>query len=51
MAAWRGSPYPELADDDEGRIEADRLDDLRVRVVEERAEALLAVGRADRRAA
>ncbi len=48
MAAWRGSPYPELVDDDEGRMEADRLDDLRVRVVEERAEALLAVGRADR---
>ena len=46
---WRGPPYPELADDDEGRIEADRLDELRVRVVEERAEALLAAGRADGR--
>ncbi len=47
MAAWRGAPYPELVDDDEGRIEAARLGDLRVRVIEERAEALLAVGRAD----
>ena len=45
--AWRGAPYPELADTDAGRAEAGRLDELRIRAVEARADALLRAGAAD----
>jgi predicted ATPase len=44
LARWNGSAYPELADVDDGRIEASRLDELRVLVVEARAEHRLASG-------
>ncbi|HEU4840318.1 MAG TPA: BTAD domain-containing putative transcriptional regulator [Ilumatobacteraceae bacterium] len=47
LATWRGAPYPELADTDAGRAEAGRLDELRVRAVELRAEAQLRAGTAD----
>ena len=44
---WRGTPYEELDDTDHGRIEADRLAELRCRAMEERFAALLRLGRAD----
>ena len=47
LATWRGSPYPELADTDAGRAEAGRLDELRVRAVEVRADAQLRAGTGD----
>jgi predicted ATPase/DNA-binding SARP family transcriptional activator len=47
LDAWRGAPYPELVDTDVGRAEAARLDDLRARAVEVRADALLHAGAAD----
>jgi predicted ATPase len=37
LARWRGPAYPDLADVDDGRIEASRLEELRVRAVEETA--------------
>jgi predicted ATPase/DNA-binding SARP family transcriptional activator len=45
LGSWRGTPYPELADTDDGRMEAGRLDELRTRAEEERAGALVAAGR------
>lgn len=45
LALWRGRPYAELEDDDYARPEAARLDELRVELIEARAEALLAMGR------
>jgi predicted ATPase/DNA-binding SARP family transcriptional activator len=47
LARWRGPAYPELDDLDEARTEAQRLEDLRGRARETRAEALLAVGGTD----
>ncbi len=44
---WHGPAYPELDDMDEGRAEAGRLDELRVRAREVRAERRLAAGGAD----
>lgn len=44
LGAWRGAPYPELADTDAGRTEAGRLDELRLRAVEARADARLRAG-------
>jgi predicted ATPase/DNA-binding SARP family transcriptional activator len=41
---WRGPAYPELDDVDDGRAEAARLGDLRVRALETRAAARLAEG-------
>jgi predicted ATPase/DNA-binding SARP family transcriptional activator len=43
---WRGPAYGELADDDLVRPEAARLDELRSVATEQRAEALLLLGRA-----
>jgi predicted ATPase/DNA-binding SARP family transcriptional activator len=51
LARWSGPAYPELDDDDEGRAEAARLEELRVRAIEARAEARLAVGDTDALAA
>jgi DNA-binding SARP family transcriptional activator len=47
LARWHGPAYPELADVDDGRAEAARLDELRVRLVEARAERRLATGELD----
>lgn len=44
LARWHGPAYPELEDIDEGRVEAARLDELRVRARERRAEQLLRRG-------
>ena len=44
---WHGPAYPELDDFDDGRMEAVRLDELRVRAVEVRAECRLAAGDVD----
>lgn len=45
LALWRGDPYPDLAHDDAGRAEAVRLTEMRAAAREERASALLALGR------
>ncbi|MCO8125956.1 winged helix-turn-helix domain-containing protein [Acidimicrobiia bacterium EGI L10123] len=47
LGRWRGTPYEELGDTDDGRIEAERLAELRCRAMEERFAALLRLGRAD----
>jgi predicted ATPase/DNA-binding SARP family transcriptional activator len=47
LARWQGAAYPELADTDDGRAEAARLDDLRIAAREATAEARLQAGRAD----
>lgn len=47
LARWQGPAYPELDDVDDGRAEAMRLEDLRVRAREARAEACLARGETD----
>src|SRR5680860_739130 len=39
LTRWRGPAYPELDDVDDGRAEATRLEELRVRAREARAEA------------
>ena len=44
LARWRGPAYPELADVDDGRVEAARLEELRVLSLERLAEARLAEG-------
>jgi len=44
LARWHGPAYPELADLDDGRAEAVRLEELRVRAREVRAERRLAAG-------
>jgi predicted ATPase/DNA-binding SARP family transcriptional activator len=41
---WRGTPYEEVADLDDARIEAARLGELRVRAAEERSACLLDLG-------
>ena len=47
LARWQGPAYPELADVDDGRAESTRLDELRIRAVEARAERRLAAGATD----
>ena len=47
LERWQGPAYPELDDVDDGRAEAVRLDELRVRAVEVRAECRLAAGDTD----
>lgn len=47
LARWQGGAYPELADVDDGRAEASRLDELRVAAQELRADCLLAAGEVD----
>ena len=47
LASWSGDAYPELADTDEGRVEAMRLAELRTAALERRAEARLAAGDTD----
>lgn len=46
LAWWRGEPYVDLADDDDGFIEIERLAEVRARAQEERFAALIALGRA-----
>ncbi|MBW8792263.1 MAG: AfsR/SARP family transcriptional regulator [Streptomyces sp.] len=46
LERWRGPAYAEFADEDWCRGERGRLTELRLRAVEQRAEALLAAGRA-----
>ncbi len=47
LERWHGPAYPELADIEDGRAEAQRLDDLRVRALEARAQWRLARGDTD----
>ncbi|HEX5944722.1 MAG TPA: BTAD domain-containing putative transcriptional regulator, partial [Acidimicrobiales bacterium] len=47
LARWHGPAYPELADVDDGRAEAVRLDDLRTRAREALVERRLARGETD----
>jgi predicted ATPase/DNA-binding SARP family transcriptional activator len=47
LRRWHGPAYPELADVDAGRQEAQRLEELRVRAREAVAERRLALGGAD----
>lgn len=51
LALWRGSPFPELADDLDIEAEVARLTELHLTAEEDRAEALLAMGRATTAAA
>ncbi len=44
---WHGPAYPELEDFDDARAESVRLDELRIRAVEVRAEHRLAAGQVD----
>lgn len=46
LARWQGPAYPELDDVDEARVEAGRLDELRLRLHEERAAHRLRSGAA-----
>jgi predicted ATPase/DNA-binding SARP family transcriptional activator len=45
LAMWRGRPFAELADDGALRIEADRLDELRLHALERKIEADIELGR------
>jgi len=45
LALWRGAAYGEFAYDDFARVEAERLEELRMIALEERFEAGLALGR------
>jgi len=45
LVLWRGRPYGELAYEDLGAGEAERLEELRLAVLEERFDAHLALGR------
>ena len=47
LERWHGPAYPELDDVDDGRAEAVRLAELRIRAVEARAECRLAAGDTD----
>ena len=47
LARWSGPAYPELDELDDGRAEAARLEELRTRVREVRAESRLALGDTD----
>ncbi|MEZ5263731.1 MAG: BTAD domain-containing putative transcriptional regulator [Acidimicrobiales bacterium] len=46
LACWRGRPYAELEDTDDGRIEIERLCELHRSASEERLAVLLTLGRA-----
>ena len=46
LSWWRGEPYEELADTDEGRVEAARLRELRANAREERLATMLQLDRA-----
>ncbi len=45
LALWRGRPFDGLANDGALRIEAERLEELRIQALETRFDALLALGR------
>jgi DNA-binding SARP family transcriptional activator len=45
LSLWRGRPFGELADEGALRLEADRLDELRLRALEKRFDAELALGK------
>ncbi|MCO8126471.1 winged helix-turn-helix domain-containing protein [Acidimicrobiia bacterium EGI L10123] len=45
LGSWRGEAFEDLVDLDAGRIEAERLEELRLRALEERFAALLDLGR------
>jgi len=47
LALWRGVPFGELVDDDPFRLEAIRLDEVRLFVIELRLECELALGRGE----
>lgn len=47
LGLWRGTPFGDLADEDPFRLEAIRLDELRLSAMELRLTADLALGRAD----
>lgn len=47
LGMWRGTPFGDMADEDPFRLEALRLDELRVFAMELRLTADLALGRAD----
>jgi DNA-binding SARP family transcriptional activator len=47
LALWRGTPFGEFADEDPFRLEAIRLDELRVLVMELELESESALGRAE----
>jgi predicted ATPase/DNA-binding SARP family transcriptional activator len=47
LAMWRGPPYAELEDDDFAQPERARLEELRLELLETRAEALLGLGQDD----
>jgi predicted ATPase len=46
LSLWRGDPFDDLVDSDGGRVEIERLHDLRLRATEARFELLVALGRA-----
>ena len=46
ISLWRGEPYDDLVDSDDGRIEIERLVELRLRAVEERFELMVELGKA-----
>jgi predicted ATPase len=45
LSLWRGRPFGELADEGALRLEADRLEELRLRALEKRFDAELALGK------
>jgi predicted ATPase/DNA-binding SARP family transcriptional activator len=47
LTLWRGSPFGELRDDGFALPETTRLEELRLELIEIRAEALLAIGRTE----
>ena len=47
LSRWRGPAYPELDEVDDARIEAERLEELRLLAVERRAQLRIAAGAAD----
>ncbi len=48
LARWRGAPYADCADTEWVRAEVERLDELRLSLIEARSAALLALGHPDR---
>jgi predicted ATPase/DNA-binding SARP family transcriptional activator len=46
VAMWRGDPYDDLVDSDDGRIEIERLGELWLRAIEERFELMIEIGKA-----
>jgi predicted ATPase/DNA-binding SARP family transcriptional activator len=47
LSLWRGDPFEDLVDTDDGRVEIERLHELRRRAIEERFELMVALGRAE----